>query len=139
MLFPSSYFFKLKTLRRSVIPPFEKTHLFSRTHGIASCLEKPKIKKDMRSSKEETKFSPLGSFTSCQAGQTHRQLPFPVHAFSNSDKKTSTPPVQRLFRARGGSRTRDQQFRKLLLYPTELPKRFFSLFSFPAKAGEAQN
>ena len=54
-------------------------------------------------------------------------------------RKASAPPVPRLPRARGGSRTRDQQFRKLLLYPTELPKRFFSLFSFPAKAREAQN
>ena len=33
-------------------------------------------------------------------------------------RKASAPPVPRLPRARGGSRTRDQQFRKLLLYPT---------------------
>ncbi len=36
-------------------------------------------------------------------------------------------------RARGGSRTRDQQFRKLLLYPTELPKHNLFRMTF-AKA-----
>ncbi len=35
--------------------------------------------------------------------------------------------------ARGGSRTRDQQFRKLLLYPTELPKHNLFRMTF-AKA-----
>lgn len=48
------------------------------------------------------------------------------------DKKTPSI-VGGGLRARGGSRTRDQQFRKLLLYPTELPKHNLFRMTF-AKA-----